>query len=146
MLLTPALRNSFRRKHRDNSRPRPKRSTCCWFRTEKLVLPVQQNMILERLLHRIASCSLRRWRRQHVPKSPLRLHSTSDRNCTTSFQQETQSFDGSLENQTFTCLFNVPIRITRVPSLKVMERFGRAAFLSGTTYGCGHSLARFLEA
>ena len=45
-------------------------------------------MILERLLHRIASCSLRRWRRHRGPKSPLRLHSTSDRNCSTSFHNK----------------------------------------------------------
>ena len=33
---------------------------CCWFSTELRTLAVQQTMILARLLHRIASCSVGR--------------------------------------------------------------------------------------
>ena len=90
-------------------------------------------MILERLLHRIESCSLSRWR-QHGPKSPLRLHSTSDRNCTTSFHKKLNHLMGPWRIKLSHVIQRAHSYHT-VPSLKVMERFGRAAFLSGTTYG-----------
>ena len=91
-------------------------------------------MILERLLHRIASCSLRRWRRQHGPKSPPRLHSTSDRNCTTPFHNKLNHLMDPWRIKLSHVIQRAHSYHT-VPSLKVMERFGRAAFLSGTTYG-----------
>ena len=91
-------------------------------------------MILERLVHRIASCSLRRWRRLHGPKSPPRLHSTSDRNCTTPFRNKLHHLMGPWRIKLSHVIQRAHSYHT-VPSLKVMERFGRAAFLSGTTYG-----------
>ena len=56
VFLTSPLRILLSGERQENSRRRPTRSTCFLFSTEAPSQPVQQTMIMERLLHRIASC------------------------------------------------------------------------------------------
>ena len=55
VLRTPVLRILLKR-NRDNSRQRPKRINIFLFLTTAQTKTVQQNMTVERLLHRVASC------------------------------------------------------------------------------------------
>ena len=71
MLLAPKLPNSCRR-HVDNLRLRSKESTFAGSRRKALTRPVQQTMILERLLHRIASC-------RSAAAMPTCFHPNTDR-------------------------------------------------------------------
>ena len=70
----------------ETTRSRPQRSTCCCVWTAVLTPPVQQLLILERLLHRIRSCRSAADDASMFSCRNTGRTQTCDRNCTTSFR------------------------------------------------------------